>query len=46
MSTSEEKASAVKLVTSDNEEFEVEREVATRSVLIKHMLEGMRPCAR
>lgn len=30
----------VKLVSSDNEEFEVEKDVATRSVLVKNMLEG------
>ena len=30
----------VLLVTSDNEQFTVEKEVAERSVLIKNMLEG------
>ena len=30
----------VLLVTSDNEQFVVDREVAERSVLIKNMLEG------
>ncbi len=40
MSTTEERQPSVKLVTSDNEEFEVEREVATKSVLIKNMIEG------
>lgn len=33
-------AGKIKLTTSDNEEFEVERDVAERSVLIKNMLEG------
>lgn len=32
--------SQVKLTTSDNEEFNVDRDVAERSVLIKNMLEG------
>ncbi|KLO18625.1 E3 ubiquitin ligase complex SCF subunit sconC [Schizopora paradoxa] len=41
MSTTEDKTRKVKLVTSDNEEFEVDWEVATRSVLIKHMLEDI-----
>lgn len=41
----------VKLVSSDNEEFEVEKDVATRSVLVKNMLEGdphtpLRPASR
>lgn len=31
---------SVILLSSDNEEFEVEKEVAQRSVLIKNMLEG------
>ncbi|GAA5839214.1 hypothetical protein JCM3766R1_003144 [Sporobolomyces carnicolor] len=31
----------VKLVSSDNEEFEVEKDVATRSVLVKNMLEDV-----
>jgi len=31
----------VKLNTSDNEEFEIEKAVATRSVLIKNMLEDI-----
>lgn len=31
----------VLLVTSDNEQFVVDKEVAERSVLIKNMLEGM-----
>lgn len=31
----------VLLVTSDNEQFVVEKEVAERSVLIKNMLEGL-----
>jgi len=30
----------VLLVTSDNEQFNVDKEVAERSVLIKNMLEG------
>ena len=30
----------VLLVTSDNEQFVVDKDVAERSVLIKHMLEG------
>ena len=30
----------VNLVTSDNEQFTVDKEVAERSVLIKNMLEG------
>jgi S-phase kinase-associated protein 1 len=34
--------SQIKLTTSDNEEFSVDRDVAERSVLIKNMLEG--PC--
>lgn len=33
-------ANKVKLSTSDQEEFDVERDVANRSVLIKNMLEG------
>lgn len=33
-------AGKIKLTTSDNEEFDVERDVAERSVLIKNMLEG------
>lgn len=33
----------VLLVTSDNEQFVVDKEVAERSVLIKNMLEGMLP---
>lgn len=33
----------VLLVTSDNEQFVVEKEVAERSVLIKNMLEGESP---
>ena len=32
----------VLLVTSDNEQFVVDKEVAERSVLIKNMLEGKR----
>jgi len=32
--------SQVKLTSSDNEEFVVGRDVATRSVLVKNMLEG------
>lgn len=32
--------SQIKLTTSDNEEFCVDRDVAERSVLIKNMLEG------
>ncbi|GAA5822631.1 hypothetical protein JCM10212_004343 [Sporobolomyces blumeae] len=31
----------VKLVSSDNEEFEVEKDVAVRSVLVKNMLEDV-----
>lgn len=31
----------VLLVTSDNEQFVVDKEVAERSVLIKNMLEGV-----
>lgn len=31
----------VLLVTSDNEQFVVDKEVAERSVLIKNMLEGL-----
>jgi hypothetical protein len=34
------KLTMVLLVTSDNEQFVVERDVAERSVLIKNMLEG------
>ena len=34
----------VLLVTSDNEQFVVDKEVAERSVLIKNMLEGMYQC--
>ena len=33
----------VLLVTSDNEQFVVDKEVAERSVLIKNMLEGKSP---
>jgi len=33
----------VLLVTSDNEQFRVEKPVAQRSVLIKNMLEGQPP---
>jgi hypothetical protein len=33
----------VLLVTSDNEQFRVEKVVAQRSVLIKNMLEGQEP---
>ena len=33
----------VLLVTSDNEQFIVDKEVAERSVLIKNMLEGNTP---
>ncbi|BGP38685.1 hypothetical protein JCM10449v2_002620 [Rhodotorula kratochvilovae] len=40
MSGSSAAAAKVKLSTSDGEEFEVERDVANRSVLIKNMLEG------
>ena len=43
-------ANMVLLVTSDNEQFVVDKEVAERSVLIKNMLEGashtcLRPCS-
>lgn len=31
----------VLLVTSDNEKFQVDKQVAERSILIKNMLEGM-----
>lgn len=31
----------VKLISSDNEDFTVDKEVAEKSVLIKNMLEGM-----
>lgn len=31
----------VKLVTSDNETFETEKDIIIRSVLIRNMLEGM-----
>lgn len=33
--------SQIKLTTSDNEEFNVDKDVAERSVLIKNMLEGV-----
>jgi hypothetical protein len=33
----------VLLVTSDNEQFVVDKDVAERSVLIKNMLEGQSP---
>lgn len=36
-------ANKVKLSTSDQEEFDVDRDVANRSVLIKNMLEGTLP---
>lgn len=32
--------STVKLISSDNEDFTVDKEVAEKSVLIKNMLEG------
>lgn len=34
-------ASKVKLVTSDNAEMEVDRQVAERSILIKNLLEDL-----
>lgn len=33
---------SIRLLSSDNEEFVVERAIAERSVLIKNMLEGKR----
>lgn len=36
----------VKLSSSDNEDFIIERDVALKSVLIKNMLEGEAPLVR
>lgn len=41
MSTDAANAPKVKLVTSDNAEMEVDRQVAERSILIKNLLEDL-----